>query len=120
VLVAALRLGLAGAHRLETLRLTCVAATDLETGRVLADRILAPLRARGAYGGDLRRTVVAFQASGLRVADTATALHVHPNTIRHRLANFAGLTGVNLRDPADLAEIWWLTVTTASDLEQRL
>jgi hypothetical protein len=111
VLVAALRLGLTGSHRLDTLRLACVAATEQDVTAILASRILAPLRAKGRYGKDIWRSVLSYTEHGLRVDDTAAALHVHPNTVRHRLAHFTELTGVNLRDPADLAEIWWLTVS---------
>jgi DNA-binding PucR family transcriptional regulator len=111
VLVAALRLGLTGSHRLDTLRLACVAATEQDVTAILASRILAPLRAKGRYGKDIWRSVLSYTKHGLRVDDTAAALHVHPNTVRHRLAHFTELTGVNLRDPADLAEIWWLTVS---------
>ncbi|SMD22888.1 PucR family transcriptional regulator [Kibdelosporangium aridum] len=110
VLAAAVRLGLTGSHRLDTLRLTYVAATDQQMTHVLSSRILAPLSAKGPYGADIWRSVVSYMDSRMCVAEAAAALHVHPNTLRHRLAQFTALTGVSLRDPADLAEIWWLTV----------
>jgi DNA-binding PucR family transcriptional regulator len=111
VLTAALRLGLTGSHRLNTLRLTTIAATEPEMTLILTDRLLTPLRAKGEYGKEIWRSVVSYVEHGLRVDDTAAALHVHSNTVRHRLAHFTELTGVSLRDPADLAEIWWLTTT---------
>ncbi|MBP2326091.1 DNA-binding PucR family transcriptional regulator [Kibdelosporangium banguiense] len=111
VLTAALRLGLAGSHRLDSLRVACVVATDLDMTRILHSRILAPLEAKGAYGKDIWRSVLSYVENGLRVGEAAAALHVHPNTVRHRLAHFTELTGVTLRDPADLSEIWWLMVS---------
>ncbi|QFU91881.1 helix-turn-helix domain-containing protein [Amycolatopsis sp. YIM 10] len=110
-LAAARRLRLPGSHRLDTLRLTCVVATEREMTDILANRVLAPLRAKGAYGKDIWRSVVTYLDCGLRVDHTASALHVHANTVRHRLARFTELTGLNVHDPADLAEIWWLTVS---------
>ncbi|WP_185845587.1 CdaR family transcriptional regulator [Kibdelosporangium aridum] len=112
VLVAALRLGLTGAHRLDTLRLTYIAATEQQMTHILSSRIIAPLSAKGPYGADIWRSVLSYIDNGMCVADAAVALHVHPNTLRHRLAQFTELTGVSLRDPADLAEIWWLTVAS--------
>ena len=44
---------------------------------------------------------------GMRVEDAARALHVHPNTLRHRLRRFEETTGATLRKPSDLVELWW-------------
>lgn len=105
---AAAQLGRTGAHTLEELRLAAVAATDTEVAAILSERLLAPLRARGRYGGDIWRSVVRYLDSGLRIDETAAALHIHPNTLRHRLAQFSTMTGASLHDPADIAEVWWL------------
>ena len=43
----------------------------------------------------------------MRVEDAARALHVHPNTLRHRLRRFEEATGAALRRPTDLVELWW-------------
>jgi DNA-binding PucR family transcriptional regulator len=43
----------------------------------------------------------------MRVEETARALHVHPNTLRHRLKRFEEATGATLRDPRHLVELWW-------------
>jgi len=39
--------------------------------------------------------------------DTARALHVHPNTLRHRLKRFEELTGSSLRNATEVMELWW-------------
>ena len=39
--------------------------------------------------------------------DTARALHVHPNTLRHRLKRFEELTGASLRNATEVMELWW-------------
>ena len=43
----------------------------------------------------------------MRIDETAKALHVHPNTLRHRLRRFEEATGTTLRDPRALVEVWW-------------
>jgi DNA-binding PucR family transcriptional regulator len=43
----------------------------------------------------------------MRIDDTARALHVHANTLRHRLRRFEEATGANLRDPRVVVELWW-------------
>ncbi|MEC3976435.1 PucR family transcriptional regulator [Amycolatopsis sp. H20-H5] len=107
-LAAASRLGLSGAHELETLRLAAVAATDPDLTRILVDRLLKPLQDKGSYGEDIWRSVVVHLAHRLRVDEAAAASHVHVNTLRRRLAQFSELTGADLHEPGDLAELWWL------------
>ncbi|MET8875230.1 helix-turn-helix domain-containing protein [Nocardia sp. NPDC004604] len=44
---------------------------------------------------------------GMRYEDAARRLHLHPNTLRHRLHRFELVTGGSLRDMSTLAEPWW-------------
>ncbi|HEX4818385.1 MAG TPA: helix-turn-helix domain-containing protein [Nonomuraea sp.] len=106
---AALRLSKPGAQRLSDLRLAAAAVTDPDVTRVIADRLLLPLNARGRYGNELWHTAVTYVEHGLRVDATADALHIHVNTLRHRLAQFTTITGADLRVSEDVAEIWWLS-----------
>lgn len=107
-LTAATRLRSAGLHTLDRLRLRALAATEPEIGRIVRDRVLTPLRAKGRYGEDIWASVVNYLEHALRVEETAADMHVHPNTLRNRLAHFAAETGVDLRQPADIAEVWWV------------
>ncbi|GAA4532076.1 helix-turn-helix domain-containing protein [Amycolatopsis samaneae] len=107
-LAAAARLGMAGAHALADLRLAAVASADEELTAILSRRLLDPLRDKGRYGTDIWSSVVGYLAHGLRVDEAAAAHPVHPNTLRRRLAHFTEYTGADLRDPADIAELWWL------------
>jgi purine catabolism regulator len=54
-----------------------------------------------ARGSELLPTLTAFLSSGGRWAATAAALHVHVNTLRHRLNRVELLTGRDLHDPDD-------------------
>ncbi|MFE0024999.1 PucR family transcriptional regulator [Amycolatopsis sp. NPDC059021] len=107
-LAAAFRLGMGGTHELATLRLAAVASADEELTAILAERLLKPLRDKGRYGMDIWSSVVGYLEHGLRIDEAAAASPVHPNTLRRRLAHFAEFTGADLRDPADIAELWWL------------
>ena len=43
----------------------------------------------------------------MQIEETARALHVHPNTLRHRLRRFEEATDANLRNASDVIELWW-------------
>jgi hypothetical protein len=71
--------------------------------RVAADlrkRILSPLEAGRS---DLLRTVSTYVSLGCDRRTAAERLHIHPNTLDHRLRRAQKLTGLDLDDPEDLA-----------------
>jgi DNA-binding PucR family transcriptional regulator len=80
---------------------------DEALGDAFAARYLGPLAGLGRLGAELDRTLREFLAQGMRVEETARELHVHPNTLRHRLRRFEEAAGANLRDPRVLVELWW-------------
>ena len=69
----------------------------------LPDRLLR----EGETGRTLVETVAAYLDHGLRPAETAAALHLHPNSLRKRLKRYEELTGADLRSMDDLVAIWW-------------
>jgi len=77
---------------------------------VLADRepnLLRELRARylAPLGPDLEATLRHYVDAGLSLAATATAMHMHKNTIMYRLRRIEEVAGVDLHDPRDLTRI---------------
>lgn len=54
-----------------------------------------------AHGTDLARSLLHYLDAFGDVARAAGALHVHPNTLRHRLRRAAQLTGLDLDDPEE-------------------
>jgi DNA-binding PucR family transcriptional regulator len=64
--------------------------------------ILGPLAEDGARS-DLLRTVEAYVELGCDRRHAAERLHIHPNTLDHRLRKARKLTGLDLDDPEDLA-----------------
>ena len=99
--------GLEGPHELGDLSLKVAVSAEADLGQLLDIRHLAPLREAGEFGRQLIDTLKTHLANGARIADTAAALGVHPNTIRHRLARAAELSGADFERLEVLFELWW-------------
>jgi purine catabolism regulator len=69
--------------------------------RAKVDDLLAPIR--GNPG--LCDALVEYFARDMDVTATAEAMHVHPNTLRYRLARIEKLLGRSLRQPATIADL---------------
>lgn len=68
--------------------------------------LLGPLLEHdAARGSELVWTLEAFLGSGGRYAQTAERLHVHVNTLRHRLGRVEQLTGRRAEDPDDRVDL---------------
>jgi hypothetical protein len=88
-----------------SLRPAILAEEDL--GERLVGRYLEPLSELGEFGTTLETTVREYLAHGMRIEDSAKALFVHPNTLRHRLDRFQQLTGADVRNTEDIVGTWW-------------
>jgi PucR C-terminal helix-turn-helix domain len=106
-LQTALAFGEEGAFSLADLSIRPAILADEALGDAFAARYLAPLTALGRLGSELESTLRTWLENDMRIDETARALHVHPNTLRHRLRRFEEATGATLRDPDDLVELWW-------------
>ncbi|OZM70322.1 transcriptional regulator [Amycolatopsis antarctica] len=53
----------------------------------------------GNHGTELSASLLAFLDSMGDVRGAATALHVHPNTLRHRIRRATAVSGIDLDDP---------------------
>lgn len=104
---ASIAFGMSGVFELEDLGLRApVFAQDHLGGRLVA-RYLEPLEALGAFGRTVEESLGAFFEHGMRVEAAASALFVHPNTLRHRLRRFEEATGADLRRTEELFRVWW-------------
>ena len=75
--------------------------------RATGAAVLGPLVAADAErGSDLLHTLAAFLDHGGRWQETADALHVHINTLRHRLKRVEELTGRSLASTADRVDLF--------------
>ena len=106
-LQTALAFGEQGVFSLADLGIRPAILADEALGEVFCARHLEPLASLGRLGGELEATLRALFDHDLHVDDTARALHVHPNTLRHRLRRYEEATGASLRRQADLVELWW-------------
>jgi hypothetical protein len=106
-LQTALAFGQEGTFSLADLSIRPAILSDEALGAAFTDRHLEPLAALGRLGAELEDTLRVWFEQEMRIEETARALHVHPNTLRHRLRRFEEATGASLRRPADLIELWW-------------
>lgn len=73
------------------------------TGEAVLGRLLA---ADAERGSDLLHTLAVFLDHGGRWQETADELHVHINTLRHRLKRVEELTGRSLASTADRVDLF--------------
>jgi hypothetical protein len=106
-LQTAVAFGQEGTLTLADLSIRPAILADEALGDAFAARYLEPLEGLGRLGTELDTTLRAWFDQEMRVEETARALHVHPNTLRHRLKRFEEATGATLRDPRHLVELWW-------------
>jgi hypothetical protein len=106
-LQTAVAFGQEGAFSLADLSIRPAILADEPLGDAFAARYLEPLDALGRMGAELDTTLRAWFDQEMRIDETARVLHVHPNTLRHRLRRFEEATGTTLRDPRHLVELWW-------------
>lgn len=107
-LLLARRLGRTGPQGMDALGWRLAAASRPDVWRHYADRFLTPLAEQGPYGEEILAALRAWFAAGRSIPRAAEGLHVHVNTVRHRLARFADLTGADLDDPDDLVGALWV------------
>ncbi|NYV74362.1 helix-turn-helix domain-containing protein [Streptomyces sp. UH6] len=89
-----------GLYRLSDVLLEYQLSRPSEALRGLA-QLLKPLEAKP----ELLHTLETYLALGLDRRTTATALHVHPNTVDYRIRRIHSLTGLSPARPTDLQHI---------------
>jgi hypothetical protein len=106
-LETAIAFGRDGVVAIDDLSLRPAILSEGHVGERLIRRHLEPLAELGDFGATLEKTVRSYLGHGLRIDESAKALFVHPNTLRHRIDRFQQLTGADLRRIEDLVEVWW-------------
>jgi PucR family transcriptional regulator, purine catabolism regulatory protein len=105
--------GAARVLRFEELDLAAWLIGDLGAGRIQpkVDALLAPIRESEM----LYETLLAYLDAELDVTRAARALHLHPNSLRYRLARIEERLGRSLRSPATIANLYLATLADGSD-----
>lgn len=110
-LAAARAQGLRGLHAVTRLAVPAAVHAQSRIGRFLAEERLARLDPDDPFHRLLAQTTLTYLEHGRRVETTAAALHVHPNTVKHRLRRFGALTDFDEpEEPGDTmqqAVRWW-------------
>lgn len=86
---------------------------DTEAISQFTAHTLAPLQQPRAVASQLEETLMQYIQHNRSISKTAQALHIHQNTLYHRLEKIEGLLHVNLNDWND-----FLTITLALRLKQ--
>ena len=115
VLETAVQFGLSGVVTQADLSLRLAIFNEPEVNVIMIDRYFGPLEAEGEFGLVLESTISEFLSSGGELKRAARSLHVHPNTLKHRLLRFQDLTNCDLNDPKTLAELWWAVEARAME-----
>ena len=117
-LETAVAFGYDGVVSMEDLSLRPAIMAESHLGQALVSRYLDPLETLGEFGTTLEETVREYLAHGMRIDESAKALFVHPNTLRHRLDRFQQLTGADLRNTQHVLEVWWALERRSLDHQQ--
>jgi hypothetical protein len=108
--------GLRGLRSLTSLAITLAVDAHPQLGELLADEHLARLDIGDEFHRLLAETAVAYLEHGSRADLAAVALHVHPNTVKHRLRRLADLTSFEVAGPPGDALThavrWWWSLRT--------
>jgi DNA-binding PucR family transcriptional regulator len=107
VLQTAATYGATGVVALEDVSIRPAVLADQALGELFERRYLQPLDQLGPLGDEIKATIQTWFRQQMRIEETARILHVHPNTLRHRLRRFEELTNSNLRQVETLTEVWW-------------
>ncbi|WP_413301107.1 helix-turn-helix domain-containing protein [Bacillus sp. 1P10SD] len=75
--------------------------------------VLSPLQSPKAQASELELTLKTYIAAKRSTSMTAERLHIHPNTLYHRIKKIEDLLAVDLNEPND-----WLTLLLACHLSE--
>lgn len=75
--------------------------------------VLSPLQSPKAQSSELELTLKTYIAANRSTSISAERLHIHPNTLYHRIRKIEELLGVDLNEPND-----WLTLLLACHLSE--
>ncbi|WNS76597.1 helix-turn-helix domain-containing protein [Bacillus sp. DTU_2020_1000418_1_SI_GHA_SEK_038] len=70
-----------------------------------ANDILAPLRSEKAQNNDLEKTLFTYVRLNKSIVETSERLHVHKNTLYHRIKRIEELLQLDFNDPDDYLQI---------------
>jgi hypothetical protein len=121
---AAESFGRRGVHAVADLAGEAALAAQPALAALLRDSLLGRLRPGDPFHRELVSTALSYLDHGQRLDQTASALHVHPNTVRYRLRRLQDLTGLPAGTEERLTVLetlrwWWALHTWLTSLPRR-
>ncbi|QJY48865.1 PucR family transcriptional regulator [Pseudonocardia broussonetiae] len=113
------RRGIRGRRSIEDVGWRLAVDRDDAVTTLLRHRYRAPLDELGEFGVLIWRSVRAYVEADRNVARASTALVVHQNTLRYRLARFAAVTGADLDSTDTLLEVTWVLAAEVGEERER-
>jgi hypothetical protein len=105
VLRVASAFGLSGVVSITDIPLQAAVLESANVTGLVTERCLGAIP--GHQHSLFTQTLTAYLDHNLHIAEAATALHVHPNTLRYRIRRFEELSGLHLERVDDLVLVWW-------------
>lgn len=96
-----------GLIRPDDLHLLPLVISAAQTGDRLVRRHLGPIEELGPYADTLLETLDCYLAHNGRIEATARELHLHSNSVRHRLDRIHQLSGLDPRVTEQMIVLWW-------------
>ncbi|GAA3232070.1 helix-turn-helix domain-containing protein [Actinocorallia longicatena] len=100
-------LGMSGAVSIADVPVQAAVLTGGDLTDLVIDRCFGEIPKTGRHREVIENTLRVYLDHDLHVADAARALHIHPNTLRHRLNRFEERSGLSLERLTDLVTVWW-------------
>lgn len=106
-LTTAQAFNLSGSYSFADLALRSVITSQTSVGELLWNRYFSKFQKSDAQYELIVTTIGSLQEHGMNINQAAAAMHIHPNTLRHRLKKFESVSGCSLDDFETALEIWW-------------
>jgi hypothetical protein len=112
VLDAGTAFGYTGLLTIESLGMLLAVYSNREVGAYVMQRYIVPTRSDESFtkarsGQDILAILRSYMEHDRNVAATATAVHLHQNTLRYHIERYSQVVGVDFHDPKQTAELWW-------------
>jgi hypothetical protein len=120
LLDVAVRFRLTGIVDRERVGVHLAVADHVPVARTLRAKYVTRVQHEAGTNADvLLQTIEAYLHLDRGIKTTAESLHIHVNTLRHRIHRYEEIVGESLCDTRAVVEIWWALVQRSSETDER-